>query len=48
MKDLFPGDSFKVLFLFHLHIRRKYQEYASYVNTDKRNPYQYSNSKNKA
>ena len=30
-------DSFKVLVLFPLHIRNKYQEYASYVNTDKRN-----------
>ena len=26
-----------MLFLFPLHIRSKYQEYASYVNTDKRN-----------
>ena len=30
-------DSFKVLFLFPLHIPNKYQEHASYVNTDKRN-----------
>ena len=30
-------DSFKVLVLFPLHIRSKYQEYGSYVNTDKRN-----------
>ena len=41
--DLFLGiifliiDSFKLLFLFPLHIRSKYQEYASYINTDKRN-----------
>ena len=26
-----------MLVLFPLHIRSKYQEYASYVNTDKRN-----------
>ena len=26
-----------MLFLFPLHIRSQYQEYASYVNTDKRN-----------
>ena len=26
-----------MLFLFPLYIRSKYQEYASYVNTDKRN-----------
>ena len=26
-----------MLFLFALHIRSKYQEYADYVNTDKRN-----------
>ena len=26
-----------MLFLFPLHIRRKYPEYDSYVNTDKRN-----------
>ena len=26
-----------MLVLFPLHIHRKYQEYASYVNTDKRN-----------
>ena len=26
-----------MLFLFALHIRSKYQEYAAYVNTDKRN-----------
>ena len=30
-------DSFKVLFLLPLHICSKYQEYASHVNTDKRN-----------
>ena len=30
-------DSFKVLVLFPLHIPSKYQEYASYVNTDKNN-----------
>ena len=30
-------DSFKVSFLFPLHIRSKYQEHASHVSTDKRN-----------
>ena len=30
-------DSFKVLVLFPLHIRSNYQEYASYVTTNKRN-----------
>ena len=30
-------DSFKVLFLFPLHIRSQYQEYAFYANTDKGN-----------
>ena len=30
-------DFYKVFVLFPLHIRSKYQEYASYVNTDKRN-----------
>ena len=30
-------DSFKVSFLFPLHIRSKYQEHASHVNADKRN-----------
>ena len=30
-------DSFTVLVLFPLHIRNKYEEYVSYVNTDNRN-----------
>ena len=30
-------DSFTVLLLFPLHIRSKYEEYVSYVNTDNRN-----------
>ena len=30
-------DSFTVLVLFPLHIRSKYEEYVSYVNTDNRN-----------
>ena len=37
MVTFLTTDSFKVSFLLPLHICSKYQEYASHVNTDKRN-----------